>query len=151
MQTCDTVANEPFKVGMKAAFRGYLFEEYAKWVVLNPESGTRGQWNPKFTLGALKEKISGFISVAMDTLKTPEMKICIINASATDSRCALIRSDDRQSMAALGDLTIYKVDQMNGDEPENPGDSILVDDDSAFTTYRDNAYDSKSDSGDVEE
>ena len=70
MQTCDTVANKPFKVGIKAAFMDYLFEEYAKWVALNPDSETRGQWNPMFTLGALKEKITGFVSVAMDTLKT---------------------------------------------------------------------------------
>ena len=40
-----------FKVGIKAAFGDYLFEEYAKWVALNPDSETRGQWNPKFTLG----------------------------------------------------------------------------------------------------
>ena len=59
-----------------------------------------------------------------------------------EDACALIRSDDRQSMAALGDLTIDEVDHMNGDEPENPGDSIHMDDDSAFTTYRDNAEDS---------
>ena len=31
-------ANKPFKVGIKAAFRDYLFEEYAKWVALNPWS-----------------------------------------------------------------------------------------------------------------
>ena len=44
-----TVANRPFKVGIKAAFRDYLFEEYAEWVALNPDSETRGQWNPKFS------------------------------------------------------------------------------------------------------
>ena len=70
------------------------------------------------------------------------MKLWIANAFAADSRFALIRSDDRQSMAALGDLTIDEVDHMNGDEPENPGDSIHMDDDSAFTTYRNNAQDS---------
>ena len=147
MQTCDTVANKPFKVGIKAAFKDYLFEEYTKWVALNPDSETRGQWNPKFTLGALKEKITGFVSVAMDTLKTPAMMICIANSFATDGRFALIRSDDRQALAALGGLTI-EVDHMNGVEPENSGDVIHVDDDSAFSAYRDNAEDS--DSSDVE-
>ena len=86
-----TVANKPFKVGIKAAFRDYLFEEYAEWVALNPDSETRGQWNPKFTPGALKEKITGFVSVAMDTLKTPVMKSCIATSSATDGR--FFRSD----------------------------------------------------------
>ena len=51
-----TVANKPFKVGIKAAFRDYLFEEYAKWVALNPDSETRGQWNPRFTLGSRFER-----------------------------------------------------------------------------------------------
>ena len=60
---------------------------------------------------------------------------------------ALIRSDDRQALAALGGLTI-EVDHMNGVEPENSGDVIHVDDDSAFSAYRDNAEDS--DSSDVE-
>ena len=31
-------------------------------------------------MGALKEKITDFVSVAIDTLKTPEMKICIADA-----------------------------------------------------------------------
>ena len=82
---------------------------------------------------------SGFVSVAMDTLKTPAMKIC--------NSFALIRSDDRQALAALGGLTM-EVDHMNGVEPEKSGDVIHVDDDSAFSAYRDNAEDS--DSSDVE-
>ena len=62
-------------------------------------------------------------------------------------RFALIRSNDRQALAALGGLTI-EVDHMSGVEPENSGDVIHVDDDSAFSAYRDNAEDS--DSSDVE-
>ena len=79
-------------------FRDYLLEEYAKWVALNPDRETRGQWNPKFTLGALKVKITGFVSAAMNTLKTPAMKICIANSFATDGRFALIRSDEKQGL-----------------------------------------------------
>ena len=41
-----------------------------------------------------------------------------------------------------------EVDHMSGVEPENSGDVIHVDDDSAFSAYRDNAEDS--DSSDVE-
>ena len=52
-----------------------------------------------------------------------------------------------QALAALGGLTI-EVDHMSGVEPENSGDDIHVDDDSAFSAYRDNAEDS--DSSDVE-
>ena len=132
MQTCDTVANKSFKVGIKAAFRDYLFEEYAEWVALNPDSETRGQWNPKFTPGALKEKITGFVSVAMDTLKTPVMKSCIATSFATDGRFALIRIDDRLALASVGGLTI-EVDHKNGVEPENSGDFVHADDDSAFS------------------
>ena len=56
------------------------------------------------------------------------MKICIANSFATDGRFALIRSNDRQALAALGGLTI-EVDHMSGVEPENSGDVIHVDDD----------------------
>ena len=73
------------------------------------------QLNPKFILGtAIKEKITGFASVSMNGLKTTEMKICIANTFATYSRFALNRSDGRQSIAAVGDLTIDEDDHMNG-------------------------------------
>ena len=84
----------------------------------------------------------------METLKIPAMKIFIANSFATDGRFALIRSDDScQALAALGGLTI-EVDQMNGVEPESSGDVIHVDDDSAFSPYRENAE--ESDTSDVE-
>lgn len=90
MQTCDTVANKPFKVGLKGAFRNYLHEEYAAWKRKFPDVEALGQWNPKFTMGTLKEEITGFVSVG--TLKTPVMKICIADAFARDNRLAIIRS-----------------------------------------------------------
>ena len=43
---------------------------------------------------------------------------------------------------------LHAVVEMSGVEPENSGDVIHVDDDSAFSAYRDNAEDS--DSSDVE-
>ena len=144
MQTCDTVANKPFKAGVKSAFRDYLYVEYNKWIALNPDKETRGQWNPKLTQGALKEKIAGFVSVGMDTLGTPEMKICIADAFARDSRFAIIRSDDRQAPVASGGRNLDGPDTMDGDEPEVPGDKILVDDDGAFSAFRD-AEDSEPD------
>ena len=36
---------------------------------------TRGVWDPKFNMSTLKDRISGFVNIGMDTLKTPEMKI----------------------------------------------------------------------------
>ena len=86
MQTCDIVANKPFKVGIKAAFWDYLYIEHDLWKTKLSDKEARGQWNPKFNMGALKEMITGFVSVAMDTLKTPEMKICTAVAFARDSR-----------------------------------------------------------------
>jgi DDE superfamily endonuclease len=88
MQTCDTVANKPFKVGLRAASRDFLYAE-------SPDKEARGQWDPKLTMGALKEKITGFVSVGMDALKTPEMKISIAKAFARDGCFAIIRSAER--------------------------------------------------------
>lgn len=104
MQTCDTVASEPFKVGLKAAFHDFLHAKSDKWEAENPDKETRGQWDPKLTMGAFKEKITGFVSVCMDTLKTPEMKISIANTFARDGRFTIIRSAERQEQAALNAL-----------------------------------------------
>ena len=147
MQTCDTVANKPFKVGLKAAFRDFLYIEHEKWEAANPDKEARGQWDPKLTLGALKEKITGFVTVGMDALKTPEMKISIANAFARDSRFAIIRSAERQEQAGLGALEDLALAIMEGDEPEVPGEAIPVDNDQAFTAFMNND-DSSSDEDD---
>ena len=52
--------------------------------------------------GALKEKMAGFVSIAVDTLKSPEMKICIAHGFAKNGRFTIIRSDDRQALVDLG-------------------------------------------------
>ena len=57
MQTCDTVANKPFKVGLEAAFKYYFYDELNKWLALNPDKETRGVWDPKFNMSTLKERI----------------------------------------------------------------------------------------------
>ena len=62
-------------------------------------------------MGALKEKITGFVSVTMDTLK------CIAEAFARDS-------DERRTLVALGGLN------------EVAGEDIPVDNDRAFSAYR---------------
>ena len=150
MQTCDTVANKPFKVGLKAAFRAYLHFEYDSWKRNFPNVGTRGQWNPKFTMGTLKEEITGFVAVGMDALKTPAMKICISEAFARDSRLALIRSPEQEAMVALCSLGEKGPDPTEGEEPEVPGEVIRVDEDRAFSAFND-PDDSASDYSDVEE
>jgi hypothetical protein len=149
MQTCDTVANKPFKVGLKAAFRNFLHCEYFKWKTLNPDEETRGQWNPKFTMGALKEHITGFVSLAMDGLKTPAMKQTIAEAFERDGRFTAIRSADRQTVAAVGALNFEQI-AIAGEEPEVDGETIAVDQDRAFSAFR-SADDSASDYSDVEE
>lgn len=65
------------------------------------------------------------------------MKICIAKAFAIDSHFAIIRSYDRQGLIVLGDLNIDSPDPMDGDEPEVPGENIIVDDDGAYTAFRD--------------
>ena len=138
IQTCDTVANKPFKVGLKAAFRDFLYIEHEKWEAANPDKEARGQWDPKLTMGALKEKITGFVTVGMDAPKTPEMKISIANAFARDSRFAIIRSAERQEQAGLEALEDLALAIMEGDEPEVPGEAIPVDNDQAFTAFMNN-------------
>ena len=139
-----------FKVGIKAAFRDYLYAEYEKFKIAFPNTETREQWNLKFTMGSLKENVMGFVSVAMDVLKTPEMKISIAKAFAVESRLTIIRSEERQILGAIGVLDIEGL-AVNGDmEPEISGEEIHDDNDRAFAAYR-NPENSYSDHGDVEE
>jgi hypothetical protein len=86
----------------------------------------------------------------MDTLKTPEMKICIADAFARDSRLTIIRSEERQTLAAIGALDVGLVNIDEGIEPEIIGDVIHVDKDRAFSAFRD-PENSDSDYSDVEE
>jgi hypothetical protein len=97
----------------------------------------------------LKDR-QNFVSVAMDTLKTPEMKICIADAFARDSRLTIIRSEERQTLAAIGALDVGLVNIDEGIEPEIIGDDIHVDNDRAFSAFRD-PENSDSDYSDVEE
>ena len=83
-------------------------------------------------MGALKEKITDFVSVAMDTLKTPEMKICIADAFARDSRLTIIRSEERQTLAAIMGLNIVGLSVIYG-----IGEVIHLDKDRAFSAFRD--------------
>ena len=92
MQTCDTVANKPFKVGLKAALKYNFYDELNKWLALNPDKETRGVWDPKVNMSILEERINSFVNISMDTLKTPEMKICIANAFARDSRFTKLKN-----------------------------------------------------------
>ena len=88
-------------------------------------------------MGTLKERITGFVAVGMDALKTPAMKICISEAFARDSRFAIIRSVEREAVVALEALNFVGPEPIGGEEPEVPGDVIHVDDDRAFSAFRD--------------
>ena len=89
-----------------------------------------------------------FVSTAVDTLKTLEMKICIAHAFAKNGRFTIIRSDDRQALVDLGgpDTDGLGPDRIDGDEPEIPGENILVDDDRAFSAFEDADYEESNDS-----
>ena len=63
---------------------------------------------------------------------------------------AVIRSTDRQALVALGGLNLEGIALNDGEEPEVPGEVIHVDEDRAFSAFR-NADDSASDYSDVEE
>ena len=89
------------------------------------------------------EKITGFVSVGMDCLKTPAMKISIANAFARDGRFSIIRSEERQRHAAsqtLQDDLTWAI--MAGNEPEIPGEIVPIDNDQAFTAFRNDDGDS---------
>ena len=58
--------------------------------------------------------------VAMETLKTPEMKICIADAFARDSHLTIIRCEERQTLAAIRGLNIEGLSVIDGIEPEIP-------------------------------
>lgn len=71
------------------------------------------------------------------------MKISIANAFARDGRFDIIRSIERQQQVALHalDASIGELAIMEGDEPEVPGEVIPIDNDQAFTAFRNNADD----------
>ena len=75
-------------------------------------------------MGTLKEKIAGFVSVAMDTLMTPEMKICIADAFARDGRFTIIRIEECQTLAATRGPNIEGLSVIDSIEPEIRGEVI---------------------------
>ena len=89
-----------------------------------------------------------FRPTAMDSLKTPEMKICITDAFARDSHLTIIRSEERQTLAAITGLTIEGLSVIDGIEPEIPGEVIHLNKDRAISAFRDPE---KSNYSDVEE
>ena len=76
--------------------------------------------------------------------------MCIADAFARDSRLAIIRSEERQTLAAIGGLNIEDLAIIDGIEPEVAGEVIHVDQDRAFSAFRD-PENSESDYSDVEE
>ena len=93
-----------------------------------------------------KGKMTCFVSVAMDSLKSLEMKkISIANAFAADSRGTAIRSGSDTCSHRVSGFTF-----IGGGEPEILGEAIHVDNDRAFAAYR-NLENSDSDYSDVKE
>ena len=80
----------------------------------------------------------------------PEKSICIADAFARDSRLTIIRSEKRQKLADIGGLSVEGLSVIDGTELEIPGEVIHVDQDGAFSTFRDPGN-SDSHNSDVEE
>ena len=53
MQEMDTVINKPFKNGMKAVFRDYLYKSYGDFIRDNPNCRP-SEWSPKLKMSDLK-------------------------------------------------------------------------------------------------
>ena len=64
------------------------------------------------------------------------MKICIADAFARDSRLTIIRSEERQTLAAIRGLNIEGLSVIDGIEPEIPWQVIHLDQDRAFSAFR---------------
>ena len=78
------------------------------------------------------------------------MKICVADAFARDSRLTIVRSEEHQTLAAIGGLNVEGLSVMDGIEPEIPGEVIHLDQDRAFSAIRD-PENSDTDYSDVEE
>ena len=79
-----------------------------------------------------------------------EKSICIADAFARDSRLTIIRSEESQKLADIGGLNIEGLSVIDGVGHEIPGEEIHVDQDRAFSAFRDPEI-SDSDCSDVEE
>lgn len=98
MQECDVVVNKPFKNAVRKAFRDHLDNLFQVHRAKNLPLNT---FSPKFTMGALKPFLTGFVAQGIQALKTPEMRDCIRNAFAKDGLFAQMRSDEMQLSAQM--------------------------------------------------
>jgi hypothetical protein len=96
-QECDTVVNKPFKNGLKAAFRDHLHHLFQVHI---DKGFAPAAWSAKLTMGELKPFVTSFVEVGISGLKTPEMKLTIARAFENDGLFKIIRSDERQEIAA---------------------------------------------------
>jgi hypothetical protein len=109
----NVILNGPFKLGMKAAFREYVHQDFNKWVAQNPDKPVN-QWSPKLTMGVLKPHMPGFVTTALQGLTVPEFKETIRNAFATTGHFDEMRSEARQAaVAAAAQLKEELNDQLH--------------------------------------
>ena len=73
IQECDTtVANRPFKVAMKDAYRDYIHHIYTEWVAANPNYRDL-IFYPKLTMGVMKPQLPDFIAAGLRHLGRPPL------------------------------------------------------------------------------
>lgn len=92
LQECDTVVNKTFKTGIKSAYRDYLHGDFNDYLTKNPDDPTGSKWNMKYTMGALKPFIVGFVNIGISWLTTPEFKSTIKTAFKNDGLFEEIRA-----------------------------------------------------------
>jgi hypothetical protein len=105
---------------MKAAHREYMSAQFDAWIVEHP--GQAQDWNPKFTLGAMKPHICSFAKIGLATIKTPEMRLAIQSAFAKDGHFEQMRCEESQKAArtklAAEAITPESVEVPDGQEIE---------------------------------
>ena len=136
MQECDVVVNKPFKNAVRKAFRDHLDNLFQVHRAKNLPLNT---FSPKFTMGALKPFLTGFVAQGIQALKTPEMRDCIRNASAKDGLFAQMRSDEMQLSAQMERALVRdKFEDLNlGAENEEVVEEIGAISDAASETDED--------------
>jgi hypothetical protein len=138
LQECDTVVNKPFKASVRGAFRDYLDDLFQKHIDGGRDPIT---WEPKLTVGALKQHITSFVQKGISCLKTPNMKNVIQDAFAKHGLFEIMRSDERQLIAQMNlSMSVNEtVIFISNEEEDNVDDfePIYVEEDSDSDTEDD--------------
>ena len=88
-QECDTVANKPFKVGVKEGFQELCHQRLQQHF---DTQGAFAGFSMKLTVGAMKPHMYEFVKKGLTRLNTPAMKTSIRHAFAEHGRFSKART-----------------------------------------------------------